>query len=146
MLRQAHGFPQFRGAKRRHRSTWALIADLPGHRERPHEADGVGEVAQAFAEVEGWGECAVGGGDAGIGRAAAAPIDDQSEQQRELVRSILEQLVLQCSLEIAKAAAALTVRLTEVGPGFSNGKAKILGDALGYVSTSVAGGTSAVLL
>jgi hypothetical protein len=65
--------------------------------------------------------------------AGSAPFDDQPEQQRKLVRTVLEKLVLKRGVEIAKPSIGEAARLVYLRPSVANGDTEILGDAFGEV-------------
>ena len=106
-----------------------LITDLPGHREGAQPAGRVGQVAEALAEIVGRREHAVRRRNPGIDGTGRAPIDDQAEQHGELVRSVLEQLVLRRGFEVVEARHGRAAGAADLRPGGADRNAEIRGDA-----------------
>ena len=61
--------------------------------------------------------------------AGAAPLDDQAQQHRRLVRRVLEQLVLEGGFEVAEARNGRVAGLADLRPAVADRDAEILGDA-----------------
>ena len=61
--------------------------------------------------------------------AGAAPLDDQAEQHRRLMRRVLEQLVLERGFEVAETRNGGVAGLADLRPAAADRDAEILGDA-----------------
>ena len=129
------------------RTAWNLIADLAGHSEGAQPAGAVGQVAETFAEIVSRREHAIRRRNAGIDGPGRAPIDDQTEQHGELVRAVLEQLVLRRGLQVVEPGHGRTAGLRicfQVSLNVTPKSAVMRFEKSAPTSHSVAGGMSAV--
>src|SRR5215831_11349912 len=114
-----------------------LVANLPGDGEGAQPSERVGQVAEAFAEIESRRERRPWRRQSRVDGAGAAPFDDQSEQQGELMGAVFEKLILECGVQIAESGLREAGRLVNVRPGIADGNPEIFGDAFGEIDRNV---------